>query len=149
MKMVIGNRATSSRASLPYPSPPFTPPSSIHTHECKYTLKCGSNLRSPMKTTLYKMTHFLKRTQLQVWHFLNVHIYTHSLAKLEIGFEEEEMDKYEVVKDLGAGNFGVARLLRHKETKELVAMKYIERGRKVWSFSSLVSQKKFWLSLIG
>ncbi|KAL2504704.1 Serine/threonine-protein kinase SRK2B [Abeliophyllum distichum] len=41
------------------------------------------------------------------------------------------MDKYEVVKDLGAGNFGVARLMRHKETKELVAMKYIERGRKI------------------
>nr|VDC95400.1 unnamed protein product [Brassica oleracea] len=41
------------------------------------------------------------------------------------------MDKYEVVKDLGAGNFGVARLLRHKETKDLVAMKYIERGRKI------------------
>jgi serine/threonine protein kinase len=43
----------------------------------------------------------------------------------------KKMDKYEVVKDLGAGNFGVARLLRHKETKELVAMKYIERGLKV------------------
>lgn len=42
-----------------------------------------------------------------------------------------QMDKYEVVKDLGAGNFGVARLLRHKDTKELVAMKYIERGHKV------------------
>ncbi|KAA8547179.1 hypothetical protein F0562_003612 [Nyssa sinensis] len=41
------------------------------------------------------------------------------------------MDKYEVVKDLGSGNFGVARLLRHKETKELVAMKYIERGHKI------------------
>ncbi|EXB64086.1 Serine/threonine-protein kinase SRK2A [Morus notabilis] len=41
------------------------------------------------------------------------------------------MDKYEVVKDLGAGNFGVARLLRHKDTKELVAMKYIERGHKI------------------
>ena len=44
------------------------------------------------------------------------------------------MDKYEVVKDLGAGNFGVARLLRHKDTKELVAMKYIERGHKVSSY---------------
>ena len=44
------------------------------------------------------------------------------------------MDKYEAVKDLGAGNFGVARLMRNKETKELVAMKYIERGQKV-SFS--------------
>ncbi|CDP20535.1 unnamed protein product [Coffea canephora] len=41
------------------------------------------------------------------------------------------MEKYEVMKDLGAGNFGVARLMRHKETKELVAMKYIERGRKI------------------
>lgn len=41
------------------------------------------------------------------------------------------MDKYELVRDLGAGNFGVARLLRHKETKELVAMKYIPRGQKV------------------
>ena len=39
-----------------------------------------------------------------------------------------------MVKDLGAGNFGVARLLRHKETKELVAMKYIERGHKVCLF---------------
>lgn len=44
------------------------------------------------------------------------------------------MDKYEVVKDLGTGNFGVARLLKHKETNELVAMKYIERGRKVSTF---------------
>ncbi|CAI9269003.1 unnamed protein product [Lactuca saligna] len=41
------------------------------------------------------------------------------------------MDKYEVVKDLGAGNFAVARLMRHKETKDLVAMKYIERGKKI------------------
>ncbi|XP_052489520.1 serine/threonine-protein kinase SRK2G [Gossypium raimondii] len=41
------------------------------------------------------------------------------------------MEKYEVVKDLGAGNFGVAQLLRHKDTKELVAMKYIERGHKI------------------
>lgn len=46
------------------------------------------------------------------------------------------MENYEVVKDLGAGNFGVARLMRHKDTKELVAMKYIERGLKVlWSAS--------------
>ncbi|CAI0430950.1 unnamed protein product [Linum tenue] len=41
------------------------------------------------------------------------------------------MERYELVKDLGAGNFGVARLLRHKETRELVAMKYIERGHKM------------------
>ncbi|GMY04957.1 serin/threonine protein kinase [Fagus crenata] len=41
------------------------------------------------------------------------------------------MEKYELVKDIGSGNFGVARLMRNKETKELVAMKYIERGRKI------------------
>nr|KAJ0197624.1 hypothetical protein LSAT_V11C700372250 [Lactuca sativa] len=41
------------------------------------------------------------------------------------------MDKYELVKDIGSGNFGVARLMRNKVTKELVAMKYIERGHKV------------------
>ncbi|KAK1440357.1 hypothetical protein QVD17_06182 [Tagetes erecta] len=41
------------------------------------------------------------------------------------------MDKYELVKDIGSGNFGVARLMRNKVTKELVAMKYIERGHKI------------------
>ncbi|XP_042440434.1 serine/threonine-protein kinase SAPK7-like [Zingiber officinale] len=41
------------------------------------------------------------------------------------------MEKYEVVSELGSGNFGVARLLRHKGTKELVAMKYIPRGHKI------------------
>lgn len=41
------------------------------------------------------------------------------------------MEKYELVKDIGSGNFGVARLMRNRETKELVAMKYIERGYKV------------------
>nr|AFK42326.1 unknown [Lotus japonicus] len=41
------------------------------------------------------------------------------------------MDKYELLKDIGSGNFGVARLMRHKETKELVAMKYTERGLKI------------------
>ena len=55
------------------------------------------------------------------------------------------MEKYEVVKQLGAGNFGVARLMRHKETKELVAMKYIERGHKVVSFYfKLVYQKYYY-----
>ncbi|GAU24376.1 hypothetical protein TSUD_390850 [Trifolium subterraneum] len=41
------------------------------------------------------------------------------------------MEKYELVKDIGSGNFGVARLMRNKHTKELVAMKYIERGPKI------------------
>ncbi|KAH0903623.1 hypothetical protein HID58_043126, partial [Brassica napus] len=40
------------------------------------------------------------------------------------------MEKYELVKDIGSGNFGVARLMRVKDSKELVAMKYIERGPK-------------------
>lgn len=41
-------------------------------------------------------------------------------------------DKYEPLKELGSGNFGVARLVRDKKTKELLAVKYIERGTKVY-----------------
>nr|CAB3500125.1 unnamed protein product [Digitaria exilis] len=40
-------------------------------------------------------------------------------------------ERYEALKELGAGNFGVARLVRDKRTKELVAVKYIERGKKI------------------
>ncbi|KAF2308689.1 hypothetical protein GH714_012940 [Hevea brasiliensis] len=40
-------------------------------------------------------------------------------------------ERYEPIKDLGSGNFGVARLVRDKKTKELVAVKYIERGKSV------------------
>lgn len=42
-------------------------------------------------------------------------------------------ERYEALKELGSGNFGVARLVRDKKTKELVAVKYIERGKKVIS----------------
>lgn len=42
-----------------------------------------------------------------------------------------DSDKYELVKDIGSGNFGVARLMRDKLSNELVAVKYIERGEKV------------------
>ena len=42
-----------------------------------------------------------------------------------------DSDRYELVRDIGAGNFGIARLMRDKLTKELVAVKYIERGDKV------------------
>lgn len=42
-----------------------------------------------------------------------------------------DSDRYDFVRDIGSGNFGVARLLRDKQTKELVAVKYIERGDKV------------------
>ncbi|CAM8917399.1 unnamed protein product [Rhodiola kirilowii] len=42
-----------------------------------------------------------------------------------------DSDRYELVKDIGSGNFGVARLMRDKLTGELVAVKYIERGEKI------------------
>ncbi|KAJ6809269.1 serine/threonine-protein kinase SAPK10 [Iris pallida] len=42
-----------------------------------------------------------------------------------------DSDRYELVKDIGAGNFGVARLMRDKQSRELVAVKYIERGEKI------------------
>lgn len=42
-----------------------------------------------------------------------------------------DSDRYELVRDIGSGNFGVARLMRDRQTDELVAVKYIERGEKV------------------
>lgn len=44
------------------------------------------------------------------------------------------MERYEIVKDIGAGNFAVAKLVRDKWTKELFAVKFIERGLKVTPF---------------
>ncbi|KAF9681855.1 hypothetical protein SADUNF_Sadunf05G0046300 [Salix dunnii] len=41
------------------------------------------------------------------------------------------MERYEILKDIGTGNFGVAKLAREIKTGELYAIKYIERGRKV------------------
>ncbi|KAL6965985.1 protein kinase superfamily [Sarracenia purpurea var. burkii] len=46
------------------------------------------------------------------------------------------MDRYEILRDIGSGNFGVAKLVRDKRTSELYAVKFIERGQKiadVWS----------------
>lgn len=34
------------------------------------------------------------------------------------------------IRDLGSGNFGVAKLMRDRRTNELVAVKFIERGQK-------------------
>ncbi|XLS68979.1 hypothetical protein HN51_020002 [Arachis hypogaea] len=42
-----------------------------------------------------------------------------------------DSDRYELVRDIGSGNFGIARLMQDKQTKELVAVKYIERGDKI------------------
>uniref|UniRef100_A0A7N0TJ31 non-specific serine/threonine protein kinase n=1 Tax=Kalanchoe fedtschenkoi TaxID=63787 RepID=A0A7N0TJ31_KALFE len=41
------------------------------------------------------------------------------------------MERYEVQKDIGSGNFGVAKLVRDKWSGELYAVKYIERGSKI------------------
>ncbi|XP_043690273.1 serine/threonine-protein kinase SAPK2-like [Telopea speciosissima] len=41
------------------------------------------------------------------------------------------MERYEILKDIGSGNFGVAKLVVDKWTKELYAVKYIERGQKI------------------
>lgn len=41
------------------------------------------------------------------------------------------MERYDIVKDIGSGNFGVAKLVRDKVSKELFAIKFIERGHKV------------------
>ncbi|KAD5507500.1 hypothetical protein R6Q59_031701 [Mikania micrantha] len=41
------------------------------------------------------------------------------------------MERYELVKEIGSGNFGVAKLVRDKGTNELFAVKFIERGQKI------------------
>ncbi|KAI5018936.1 hypothetical protein ZWY2020_043824 [Hordeum vulgare] len=46
------------------------------------------------------------------------------------------MDKYEEVRDIGSGNFGVARLMRNRENDGLVAVKHIERGHRVGLFNT-------------
>lgn len=55
----------------------------------------------------------------------------------------QEIDRYDLVRDIGSGNFAVARLMRDKQTKELVAVKYIERGDKVRFFCT--SSCIYWL----
>ncbi|AQL05915.1 Serine/threonine-protein kinase SRK2C [Zea mays] len=41
------------------------------------------------------------------------------------------MERYEVIRDIGSGNFGVTKLVRDVRTKELFAVKFIERGQKI------------------
>lgn len=47
-------------------------------------------------------------------------------------------ERYEPLREMGSDNFRVARLVRDKNTNELVAIKYIERGKKVNDFSMLL-----------
>ena len=54
-------------------------------------------------------------------------------------------ERYKPLKDLSVGNFGVARLVRDKKTKELVAVKYIEKGKKVISIWSKVNSVMLWV----
>lgn len=61
------------------------------------------------------------------------------------------MERYEIVKDIGSGNFGVAKLVKDKSSGELFAVKYIDRGQKVllllssepWGFTLLESASFF------
>ena len=55
------------------------------------------------------------------------------------------MERYEILKDIGSGNFGVAKLVRDKWSGELHAVKYIERGQKVLFSSSFLSSLWFFL----
>ncbi|CAA0822086.1 Serine/threonine-protein kinase SRK2C [Striga hermonthica] len=41
------------------------------------------------------------------------------------------MERYEILKDIGSGNFGVAKLVRDNGSGELYPVEYIERGNKI------------------
>ncbi|CAH2076068.1 unnamed protein product [Thlaspi arvense] len=50
------------------------------------------------------------------------------------------MERYDILRDLGSGNFGVAKLVREKANGEFYAVKYIERGLKArYYFKQLIS----------
>lgn len=49
-----------------------------------------------------------------------------------------DSDRYDFIRDIGSGKFGVARLMRDRITGELVAVKYIERGEKVKRVSPFI-----------
>ncbi|WZZ07254.1 hypothetical protein YC2023_093175 [Brassica napus] len=53
-----------------------------------------------------------------------------SLPKIPLKVPPNSMERYDIVKDIGSGNFGVAKLVRDKFSKELFAVKFIERGQK-------------------
>ncbi|KAF7834437.1 serine/threonine-protein kinase SAPK2 [Senna tora] len=41
------------------------------------------------------------------------------------------MERYDIIKGIGSGNFGVAKLVREKKSGDLYAIKFIERGQKI------------------
>ena len=52
---------------------------------------------------------------------------TSPLVGKALNFDE----RYEVVKELGSGNFGVTKLVRDREGGELMAAKFLERGDRI------------------
>ncbi|KAK7393205.1 hypothetical protein VNO78_21732 [Psophocarpus tetragonolobus] len=52
-----------------------------------------------------------------------------SSLKWDMGLENWE--RYDIIKDIGSGNFVVAKLVRDDCTNELFAVKFIERGHKI------------------
>ena len=57
------------------------------------------------------------------------------ILAIGVDFEGLVMEKYEFVKELNAGsNYSVTKLMRNKQTEEVVAMKFIELGPQVYSF---------------
>lgn len=54
--------------------------------------------------------------------------------------------RFDFIKDIGSGNFGITRLLKNKQSNEQVAIKYIERGSPV---SLLYLLSVFWIDFWG
>ena len=59
----------------------------------------------------------------------------HDIAAQAKASQAPKMDmnngKFEMIKDIGSGNFGVAKLMKDRYSGELVAVKFIERGEKI------------------
>lgn len=57
------------------------------------------------------------------------------------------MERYEILKDIGSGNFGVAKLVKDKWSGELYAVKFIERGLKV-TYASFIFFLFHWYEIL-
>ncbi|KAL8096386.1 hypothetical protein AgCh_037374 [Apium graveolens] len=63
------------------------------------------------------------------------------MEKLELTQEKAITQKrrYETIKDIGSGNFGAAKLVVDKVTRELFAVKFIEKGLKLLYANGIVN----------
>ncbi|KAF2540143.1 hypothetical protein F2Q68_00028609 [Brassica cretica] len=60
------------------------------------------------------------------------------------------MERYDILRDLGSGNFGVAKLVREKANGKFYAVKYIERGLKArYYFKQLISGVSYCHAMIA